>query len=615
MKKSILDAMKERVLLADGGMAMELYSRGFFVNRCYDELNLSNAKTIQEIHQAYAAAGSEILRTNTFGANRIQLAAHGFLDKLEEINRAGVRLTKQAAGGSGYTAGVIGPIPMKRLPKERAEALDVYIEQARILLDEGVDLLILDSFPTIERLQTVYEAVASLSPPAPIMPSIAYEALAVDKVMLPISFLEVVKSWGVKIAGVNGGGPKDLLECLPLLKETAEDDLFISMMPDAGAAERIDGRTVFFASPEYLAEYTRRYVQKGASIVGGDAGITPRMIREMSSFLRSVQPRNVVEVLSAPKEEEYGDEAMKPIPVEGRSPFGRSLKKNFVVSVELDPPKGIDASKSVQGAKFLYEHGIDAINIADGPRASGRMSPIALSILVRRVVPIETIIHVCCRDRNLLALQMDLISANALGLRNLMIITGDPPKMGIYPDATAVFDLDSIGLVQDVSLLNRGLDFAKRPLKGQTSFVVGVGCNPGAADLDLEARRYEQKVNAGAEFVFSQPIYDPEILERFLKKIEHVKPIPFFVGVLPLSSLKNAEFFNENVPGMQVPPEIMKRMAMGSTREEQRQEGIKIAAEALRESKKNPLVQGAYVFPPFGHYERILEVLELSEVW
>ncbi|MGC9329648.1 MAG: methylenetetrahydrofolate reductase, partial [Candidatus Hinthialibacter sp.] len=482
-------------------------------------------------------------------------------------------------------------------------------------LDEGVDLLILDSFPTIERLQTVYEAVASLNPPAPILPSITYDALAVDKVMLPASFVDLVKSWGVKIVGVNGGGPKDLLEILPLLRETAQDDLFLSMMPDAGVGERIDGRTIFFASPEYLAEYTRRFVQKGASIVGGDAGITPRMVREMSSFLRSVQPRTVVEVLAAPQEEEYGDEAMKPIRVEGRSPFGRSLKKDFVISVELDPPRGIDATKSVQGAKFLYEHGIDAINIADGPRASGRMSPIALSILVRRVVPIETIIHVCCRDRNLLALQMDLISANALGLRNLMIITGDPPKMGIYPDATAVFDLDAIGLVQNVSLLNRGLDFAKRPLKGQTAFVIGVGCNPGAADLDLEAKRYEQKVNAGAEFVFSQPIYDPEILERFLKKISHVKPIPFFVGVLPLSSLKNAEFFNENVPGMQVPPEIMKRMAMGSTKEEQRQEGIKIAAEALREAKHYPLVQGAYVFPPFGHYERILDVLEMSEIW
>lgn len=615
MKKSFSQAIEERVLLSDGGMGMELYSRGFYVNRCYDELNLSSAEVIEEIHTAFANAGAEILRTNTFGANRIQLGTHGLSDKLDEINRMGVRLARKVAGEDRYVAGTIGPIPLNRIPKEKEQLREIFQEQARILLNEGVDVIILESFFSLEQLKQAYESVLSLDSSIPLLPTIAYSALEVDQVLLPVTFMEAVKSRGIKYTGICGGSPKELLDLLPLMIEAAQGEVAVSVMPDASASEMVDGRTLFLSSPEYLAEYTRRLVQKGAAMIGGDAGITPRMIREMSSFLRSVQPRNLVQVLSEPQESSYGEDAMDPIPVDGRSPFGRSLNEKFVVSVELDPPKGIDATKSVQGAKFLYEHGIDAINIADGPRASGRMSPIALSQLVRRVVPIETIIHVCCRDRNLLALQMDLISANALGLRNLMIITGDPPKMGIYPDATAVFDLDAIGLVSNVSLLNRGLDFARRPLKGQTSFVIGVGCNPGATDIDREARRYEQKVNAGAEFVFSQPIYDPEILERFLKKIEHVKPIPFFVGVLPLSSLNNAEFFNNNVPGMQVPGEIMKRMAMGSTKEEQRAEGIKIAAEALRESKKHPLVKGAYVFPPFGHYERILDVLEQSGVW
>lgn len=615
MKKLLIDILQERVLLADGGIGMELYSRGFFVNRCYDELNLSASGTVEEIHRAFAKGGAEIIRTNTFGANRPALAAHGFAEHVEKVNRAGVQLAKKAAGDDHCVAGSIGPVLCAEWPDEKEKILNAHREQAKILLEESVDLLILEAFPGLDYLLAAYEAIKSVSSSALILPSLAYNALKGEKKPSPEKYIQSVKTLGAPLAGVNGGSPKELIDILPALAKAAGKDIYLAVFPDAGDAEVVDGRTLYLASPEYLADYTRRFVQMGVSIVGGDAGITPRMTREMSSYLRSVQPRNVVEVISELSEKDFSADAMTPIPVEGRSPFGRSLKKDFVVSVELDPPKGIDTTKAVQGAKFLYEHGIDAINIADGPRASGRMSPIALSILVRRVVPIETIVHVCCRDRNLLALQMDLISANALGLRNLMIITGDPPKMGIYPDATAVFDLDSIGLVKNVSLLNRGLDFAKRPLKGQTAFVTGVGCNPGATDIDLEARRYEQKVNAGAEFVFSQPIYDPEILERFLKKIEHVKPIPFFVGVLPLSSLKNAEFFNDNVPGMQVPQAIMKRLATGSTKEEQCAEGIRIAAEALREAKKYPLVQGAYIFPPFGHYERILDVLELSGIW
>ncbi|HQH71139.1 MAG TPA: methylenetetrahydrofolate reductase [bacterium] len=388
----------------------------------------------------------------------------------------------------------------------------------------------------------------------------------------------------------------------------------LAALPSAGRPELVEGRLLYLASPEYLAEYARRCVQKGVSIIGGSGGVTPAMIREMDSFLRSIQPRKVITVISEPVPEPAVEESLPPIPLEERSPFGRMLGQRFAISVELDPPKGVDATKSVQGAKFLYENGIDVINIADGPRATGRMSPIALSILVKREVPIDTIIHVCARDRNLLALQMDLISANAMGIRNLMLITGDPPKMGMYPDATAVFDVDSIGLVVNCNRLNRGLDFACRPLQGQTGFVIGVGCNPGAADLDREAERYEQKVMAGAEYVFSQPIYDNGLLEKFLAKIKHVKPIPFFVGILPLVSYKNAEFFNNNVPGMQVPPEIMKRLARHATKEKQQEEGIAIATEALVEARRHSLVKGAYIFPAFGRYDRILTMLEKAGV-
>jgi len=413
---------------------------------------------------------------------------------------------------------------------------------------------------------------------------------------------------------VDGRGGPEILEMVPGMAQGAGDAVKLAALPSAGRPELVEGRLLYLASPEYLAEYARRCVQKGVSIIGGSGGVTPAMIREMDSFLRSIQPRKVITVISEPVPEPAVEESLPPIPLEERSPFGRMLGQRFAISVELDPPKGVDATKSVQGAKFLYENGIDVINIADGPRATGRMSPIALSILVKREVPIDTIIHVCARDRNLLALQMDLISANAMGIRNLMLITGDPPKMGMYPDATAVFDVDSIGLVVNCNRLNRGLDFACRPLQGQTGFVIGVGCNPGAADLDREAERYEQKVMAGAEYVFSQPIYDNGLLEKFLAKIKHVKPIPFFVGILPLVSYKNAEFFNNNVPGMQVPPEIMKRLARHATKEKQQEEGIAIATEALVEARRHSLVKGAYIFPAFGRYDRILTMLEKAGV-
>jgi len=614
MDRSFIEAVQERVLLADGAMGTEIYSRGFFVNRCYDELNLANPDTVREIHEQYAEAGAEILTTNTFGANPLHLAAYGLQERTEEINRRGVQLAKEVAGDSIYVAGSIGPLPESVVRGETPERmLDSFREQAEILIESGADLLLLETFPSLEQLETAYQGVLRLHPRIAVIPSLSVRALLEPNAVSAAQLVRTVRGWGAVFLGLNcGGGPSEMLDVLPLVAGEANRELKISVMPNAGLPKNVEGRTLYLASPEYMAEYTRRFVQKGAAIVGGCCGTTPRMIKEMGSFLRSVQPgRSVsVQVLSEIEKEE----SLTPVPFEERSAFAKILGKKFAVSVELDPPKGVDASKSLQGAKFLYEHGIDAVNIADGPRATGRMSPTALALLVKRETPIETIIHVCCRDRNLLALQMDLISANTLGLRNVMLITGDPPKMGIYPDATAVFDLDAIGLVTCANLLNHGLDFARRPLKGQTAFVLGVGCNPGATDLDREVKRYGEKVNAGAEYVFSQPIYDPELLNTFLQRIRHVKPIPFFVGILPLASYKNAEFLHNEVPGMQIPGEIRERMRLAPTKESQQKEGIQIAAEALKEACRNPQVKGAYIFPPFGRYESILDVLEKSGV-
>ncbi len=610
MSKSIFEKLRERVLLTDGALGTEIYNRGFFVNRCYDELNLSSSGVIREIHAKFAKAGANVLRTNTFGANRYVIENAGIGEKLEEINRRGVELAREFAGDSNFVAGAIGPVP----EQSKFDPKELYGEQAKYLHEAGADFIFLESFVYLDDLILAYNAVKQACPDAEIVPGISFDSITGGQAANTVE--EVIgkfKKMGSPILVFCDGDPVETSDRLPNLVQIAGDDLKLGVLPGSGKPTLVEGRMLSLASPEYMAEHARRYVQKGAGLIGGGYGITPDMIKEMCSFLRSVQPMGTVTIEL--EEGEKPDESMEPVPIEERTPFGKLLKNGtFGVSVELDPPKGIDATKSVEGAKFLYDNGINAVNIADGPRATGRMSPTALALLVKKSVPIETIVHVCCRDRNLLALQMDLISANALGLQNMMLITGDPPKMGIYPDSTAVFDMDAIGLVASANLLNHGLDFAKRPLQGQTQFLLGVGCNPGAPDLDLEVERYKEKVDAGAEYVFSQPVYDHELLETFLKRIQHVKPIPFYVGILPLASSKNAEFLHNNVPGMQVPDEIRKRMAMAPTKDAQRQEGIEIAADSLQHAASFKQVKGAYIFPPFGKYERILDVLEKSGV-
>lgn len=624
MSATLLETLQSRVLIADGSIASELYHQGFFVNTCYEQLNLTQPDVIKAIHQSYIKAGADILITNTFAANKIVLNGYGISMQSKEINQRGVELAKEAADGDAFIFGSIGPIPhdlYSALNRERI--FSFWQDQAKNLIEAGVDAIYLESFVYVEQLKLVLNALNDFNQMIPIIPSIlidTHEIFVDARISNKLNkfrdigdeYFNLIQEFNIDIVGYNGIDPKKASDDIEDFKEVFGSKYKLFIRPSIGNLENINGRLLSMASPEYMAEYTRRYVQKGAAIVGGDCGVTPKMIKEMVSFLRSIQP--VKKVRIEVTEEKPHDESIPPVPLKERTLFGKNLSEKFMVSVELDPPKGVDATKSVEGAKFLYEHGIDAVNIADGPRATGRMSPTALALLVRQVVPIETIIHVCCRDRNILALQMDLISANALDLRNLMLITGDPPKMGMYPDATAVFDFDAIGLIQGANWLNHGLDFAKRPMQGQTSMVLGIGCNPGANDLDLEVARYEQKVAAGAEYVFSQPVYDPELIRTFLKRIAYVKPIPFFVGILPLASYKNAEFLHTQVPGMQIPLEIRERMRHAPDKEAQRIEGINIAAEALKEAKDYPQIKGAYIFPPFGRYSAILDVLELAGV-
>jgi homocysteine S-methyltransferase len=614
-KTPFLVALTERVLLGDGGMGSEIYDRGVFINRCYDELNLANPQLVRSIHHDYVKAGSELIETNTYGANRPKLAAHGLEARLSDILRAGVALAREEAGAEVYVAASVGPLgpAAKEAGMGDRDQQAAYAEVATVLADAGADVLFLDTFTSLPDLHRAIVGCRSVTD-LPVVASFSFHRGFImgsnDFLVQPEDLVATVLRSGAQVIGANcGDGPHTTLDVVELLKAGCE--LPIAAMPNIGGPALIEGRSVYLSSPEYLAEYSRRFVQKGARLIGGCCGVTPTEIREVSSFLLSLQPRSArVAVREAAPPPAAA--RMSPLPLAQRSAWGAVIGQRFAVSVELDPPPGLDAGKSVESARFLKDHGIDAVNIADGPRAIARMGPSALALQVKQATGMETIVHYCCRDRNLLAMQMDLIGANSLGLRNLMLITGDPPKMGNFPNATPVFDVDSVGLIGFARDLNEGVDLSGKALGEQTAFVIGTGCNPGAMDLAHEAEKHARKIAAGAEFVFSQPVYDPRLLERFLEATASAPEIPFFVGILPLASLKNAEFLTREVPGMAVPEAVMRRLHDAKSRDEQREVGIRVASESLAAALEHPRVKGAYIFPPFGRHDAILRVLKDS---
>ncbi len=613
-------ALKDRVLFLDGAMGTEIYTRGVFINRCYDELNLSAPKLVKAVHSDYLKAGADVLTTNTFGANRFRLQPFGIEDRAQEIVAAGVRLAKEVAADKAFVLGSIGPTGATLTPVGRlspGEAYRSFRETARVLSREGVHGFLLETFTSLEELWQAFRAVRSVSKKLPIIAcmSFTYDSYTGSKDQVlgasPEKVAKAVTTWGADAVGCNcSNGPKAVLDVIERMAKVT--DLPLVAYPNAGLPQVVEGRTLYMAAPEYMAEYARRYVNKGVTVLGGCCGTTPGMLKEMRTFVRSVVPAiRHVEVVAEPAQNDAG-ETIEPTPLKERSEFARKLYSGrFTISVELDPPRGMDPSRSIEGAAFLEEHGIDIINIADGPRAIARMGPSALAQLVRRRCTMDAVIHYCCRDRNLLGMQMDLLGAHSLGMHNILAVTGDPPKMGSYPNATAVFDIDSIGLISFIQMMNRGLDFSGRPMGGKTSFFVGAGCNPAHPDLEREVERFGQKIEAGAEYFFSQPVYDPEVLFRFLELTDAFPKVPFLIGVLPLASYKNAEFLHNEVPGMQVPQSIRDELKAKPTRKEQRQVGIRIAQQALKEAKDHPRLNGAYIYPPFGSYKAVLKVLEV----
>ena len=604
------EQLARRAMVADGAMGTMLYSRGVFINRCYDELNLSAAEMVRQIHQEYVKAGAEILETNTFGANRMRLGAFGVAEKLRDINVAGVRLAREAARENAFVAGAVGPLgahiePLG--PTSFAEARAIFREQIDVLLDAGVDLLILETFGNLDELrEAVFAAREAAGPEIAIVAQVTID----DNGNLPggmevETFTRRLNEWPADVIGCNCSvGPKVTLETIERMMQYSTRPM--SAMPNAGLPVRVEGRNLYLCSPEYMAQYARRLLWAGVRIVGGCCGTTPEHIKLIHSEARSLQP--VQKKLGVTVEEPKAKaRAMTKVPMAEKSQLGAKLAAGkFVAFVEILPPRGVDASKEIAGAKLCAAQGIDCINVPDGPRASARMSSQVTCQLIQREAGIEAVNHFCCRDRNILGIQSELLGAHCAGVRNLICITGDPPRMGTYPDATAVFDVDAIGLVNIVNNLNHGLDIGGNAMGSQTALLIGVGVNPGALNMDDEIRRFEWKVQAGAEYVVTQPVFDLALLEQFLRRIEHVK-IPVICGIWPLTSYRNAEFMvNElRVP---VPEYYMERMRQVDNAEKSRQEGVAIAREMVE--RVRGMVQGAQLSAPFGRYQMAIDVAQ-----
>jgi homocysteine S-methyltransferase len=608
--KPFLERLQDGVVVCDGAMGTMLYARGVFVNRCFDELNLSNPALVRSVHEEYVEAGADVVETNTFGAHRYKLGPHGFEAQVRKINREGARLAREAGHGRALVGGSIGPLGKPLEPFGNitlADASAAFGEQVEGLVEGGVDLFLVETMPSLDQARAALEAVRSRSD-RPVVVSLTFNEEGTtfygDK---PEDVVRTLEEWGVPVIGANcSQGPQPMLETIQRMA-SAVKKAKLSAMPNAGAPAMIEGRYVYLCTPEYMASYARRFLAAGVSFVGGCCGTTPAHIRNLVRSVRMVQPAREVVTIQAP---EHAKAAPQPVPREDKSPLARKLGRKFVVSVELDPPKGADAGRIIDRAQYCRENEVDAINVADGPRASARMSAQSLCVLMQNKVGVDTILHYTCRDRNLLGIQSDLLGAYALGLRNILAITGDPPKLGDYPDATAVYDVDSIGLIRIMDHLNHGCDLAGNLIGPPLAIHVGCGADPSKPDLEKEVRRLEQKVEAGAEYIMTQPIYDPRAVERFLGLIRHLGR-PVLVGILPLYSHKNAEFLHNEVPGMSIPDDIRERMRVAGSGEKAQAEGVAIAQDALLAARDT--AQGAYIMPPFNKVELAVRVVEVLE--
>jgi homocysteine S-methyltransferase len=612
----------DSLVLFDGAMGTMLYAKGVFINQCYDELNVRSPDLVRDVHRAYVKAGAEVLETNSFGANRVKLGQFGLAAQTRDLNRRAAELAREAAdqGRDVLVAGAVGPLGVRLEPygpTSAEEAREIFREQMEGLKEGGADLFILETFGD---LHEIGQAIAAAREVDPAMPVVAQMTIGADGLTpygaSPEDVSRALDRFGADVIGLNCSvGPQTILDAIEKMAPLTRKK--ISAQPNAGMPRDVGGRSMYMASPEYMASYARHLVQAGAKVVGGCCGTTPEHIHAMCEGVRPLSPRfaraggpaSHVGVGVAPVLREGRRTAdVDPVPLAARSRWGAKLAAGaFVTSVEIVPPRGVDASRMLADVAQLKKAGVDAVNVPDGPRAQSRMGALLTSLLIEQRVGIETVTHYACRDRNLLGMLSDLLGASAVGLRNLLLITGDPPKMGPYPSATAVFDIDSIGLTNLVRNLNHGRDPGDNAIGAPTRFVVGVGVNPAPIDLEHELKRFGWKVEAGAEFAVTQPVFDAAQLEHFLRRTEGAR-VPIVAGIWPLVSVRNAEFLANEVPGVSVPDSVIARMRTAGERSKEHAiaEGITIAREML--DRVRGAVQGVQVSAPFGKVELALEV-------
>jgi homocysteine S-methyltransferase len=609
MREPFLERIEKRPVVCDGAMGTMLYAKGIPLHRCYDELNVAMPQLVKEVHLAYVKAGADALETNTFGASRFRLEKFSLGDKVREINLSGARLAREIAGDDLYVAGAVGPLGIRLEPlgvTSWEEARAAFREQIKALVEGGVDLIIIETMADLNEARQALLAAREVGQFPVIVQMTVQTDGSTPTGTLPEEFARALDQWGADLIGVNCSvGPAAVQETLERM--AAVTDKKLCAQPNAGMPRTVEGRNLYLCSPEYMAKYARRFIQTGARLVGGCCGTTPEHIKAIKTAVRSLSPQRArvrVEVRERPAH------TLPPIPLASRSRLAEKLARTeFPVLIEVIPPKGCDATKELEGAQYLLEQGIDAVNIPDGSGATARMSALTLAALLQQRAGIEVLLHYSSCDRNVLAIQSDLLGAHALGVRNLLALTRDTPQYSTVLEGNAS-EVDAIGLVNLLSNLNRGLDVGANPLGVQTSYLVGISINPYAVSLDEELRRLQAKVEAGADFAVTQAVFQVEQLSKFLEQARRLAPnLPVIAGICPLTSFRNAEFMNNEVPGISIPPPVMERMRAADSGERARQEGVKIAQETLRDIRS--LVQGVQISAPFGRYALAVEVAQV----
>ena len=608
MKQEFLERLKSTPLVFDGAMGTLIYEKGIFVNACYDELNLSNSALIREIHEEYVNAGAEVVLTNTYGANRLKLEKFGLSDKVKEINNAGVELAR--VNEDVYVLGSVGSClnSGEVMTSENIEKITMaYREQVFALKSSGVDGIILETFVDVDELMLVAKIVKEYDLPVVASITLSKELETPLGLKLETALKKLDKSSDVDALGINCSiGPHAMLSAVEKIINKINKPLVVQ--PNAGSPQKMDGRMIYMSTPEYFATYSKNYINLGVMGVGGCCGTRPEHIKEMSSTIKVLTGvKRYVEI----EKVEVINSSIKSTPMIEKCNFAKKLLDNTVkaISIEITPPRSIDMIPMLQKVQQCKDYGVDAINIPDGPRASARISPMVAALMIEQRVGIETILHYCCRDRNLIGMQSDLLGGFAAGIKNYLVITGDPPKLGNYPQATAVFDVDAVGLTKVIHNLNLGQDIAGNEINPPTSILIGVGANPCAVNLDKEVQHYYNKIDAGAEYVMTQPVFDADSLLRFMDRTSgYSKVIPTVAGIWPLVSLKNALFLKNEVPGVEIPESIISRMEKAKTKED----GVKIGIEISQEIKSriDDIVSGYQVSAPFGRVDLALEVLK-----